>query len=238
MCSVIPRLLSFVISWKLVLHAGEPARDNVDLGVAEAFGEARIELGNTSLGARQRLAPGGRQPQPRGTAVVGIGPLVDQPRLHHPLRQPADAGRPEIERSTRLADQGAVALAQHEQQAALRRGYATVLGLRRHETLQPPLRDIEQVDQAPVRPGAGMVGARVISHAKYLETLPANVKSAIEQDQGRLPPEGIALPYQIKWRPIMRAHQIMTRDVLTVRPNATIEEAAKLMLRHHISGLP
>ena len=26
----------------------------------------------------------------------------------------------------------------------------------------------------------------------------------------------------------MRAHQIMTRDVITVRPNTTIEEAAKL----------
>src|SRR5215469_8381995 len=36
----------------------------------------------------------------------------------------------------------------------------------------------------------------------------------------------------------MRAHQIMTRDVLTVRPDTTIEEAAKLMLRNHISGLP
>jgi CBS-domain-containing membrane protein len=36
----------------------------------------------------------------------------------------------------------------------------------------------------------------------------------------------------------MRAHQIMTRDVITVRPNTTIEEAAKLMLRNHISGLP
>jgi len=36
----------------------------------------------------------------------------------------------------------------------------------------------------------------------------------------------------------MRAHQIMTRDVITVRPDTTIEEAAKLMLRNHISGLP
>jgi len=36
----------------------------------------------------------------------------------------------------------------------------------------------------------------------------------------------------------MRAHQIMTRDVLTVRPDATVEEAAKVMLRNHISGLP
>jgi hypothetical protein len=36
----------------------------------------------------------------------------------------------------------------------------------------------------------------------------------------------------------MRAHQIMTRDVITVRPDTTIEEAAKLMLRNHFSGLP
>lgn len=36
----------------------------------------------------------------------------------------------------------------------------------------------------------------------------------------------------------MRAHQIMTRDVITIGPNASIGEAAKLMLEHHISGLP
>jgi len=36
----------------------------------------------------------------------------------------------------------------------------------------------------------------------------------------------------------MRAHQIMTRPVFTILPNATILEAANLMLRRHISGLP
>jgi CBS domain-containing protein len=36
----------------------------------------------------------------------------------------------------------------------------------------------------------------------------------------------------------MRAHQIMTRDVITVTADASIAEAANLMLRHHISGLP
>jgi CBS domain-containing protein len=36
----------------------------------------------------------------------------------------------------------------------------------------------------------------------------------------------------------MRAHQIMTRRVVTVKPQATILEAANLMLQHHISGLP
>lgn len=36
----------------------------------------------------------------------------------------------------------------------------------------------------------------------------------------------------------MRAHQIMTPQVITVGAEATITEAIKLMLRHHISGLP
>src|SRR5580692_1743473 len=62
--------------------------------------------------------------------------------------------------------------------------------------------------------------------------------SAIARDQSWPSPEDVASRYQIKRRPIMRAHQIMTRDVITVRPDTTIEEAAKLMLRNHISGLP
>jgi CBS domain-containing protein len=36
----------------------------------------------------------------------------------------------------------------------------------------------------------------------------------------------------------MRAHQIMTKDVITVTPQASIEEAAKIMLQTRISGLP
>jgi CBS domain-containing protein len=36
----------------------------------------------------------------------------------------------------------------------------------------------------------------------------------------------------------MRAHQVMTRPVVTVTPETTIVEAAKAMLRRHISGLP
>jgi len=36
----------------------------------------------------------------------------------------------------------------------------------------------------------------------------------------------------------MRAHQIMTHSVITITPDATILEAAKTMLRHHVSGLP
>jgi CBS domain-containing protein len=36
----------------------------------------------------------------------------------------------------------------------------------------------------------------------------------------------------------MRAHQIMTRSVITVTPDATILDAANTMLRWHVSGLP
>jgi CBS domain-containing protein len=36
----------------------------------------------------------------------------------------------------------------------------------------------------------------------------------------------------------MRAHQIMTRPVITVTPDTTIVEAANIMLRKHVSGLP
>ncbi len=36
----------------------------------------------------------------------------------------------------------------------------------------------------------------------------------------------------------MRVHQIMTREVITTTPEASILEAAQLMLQHHVSGLP
>jgi CBS domain-containing protein len=36
----------------------------------------------------------------------------------------------------------------------------------------------------------------------------------------------------------MRAHQIMTKNVITVTPRTSIEDAANIMLRSHISGLP
>ncbi len=36
----------------------------------------------------------------------------------------------------------------------------------------------------------------------------------------------------------MRAHQIMTRSVISVTPAATVLEAANVLLRSHISGLP
>ena len=36
----------------------------------------------------------------------------------------------------------------------------------------------------------------------------------------------------------MRADQIMTQNVITIRPEGTIADAAKMMLQHHISGLP
>jgi CBS domain-containing protein len=37
---------------------------------------------------------------------------------------------------------------------------------------------------------------------------------------------------------LMRAHQIMTRPVITVTPEATIVDAANTMLQKHVSGLP
>lgn len=36
----------------------------------------------------------------------------------------------------------------------------------------------------------------------------------------------------------MRAHQTMSRQVITIRPEASIADAIKVMLAHHISGLP
>jgi CBS domain-containing protein len=36
----------------------------------------------------------------------------------------------------------------------------------------------------------------------------------------------------------MRAHQIMTRSVITVTPDTTIMDAANIMLQRHVSGLP
>jgi CBS domain-containing protein len=36
----------------------------------------------------------------------------------------------------------------------------------------------------------------------------------------------------------MRAHQIMTKNVVAVTPHTSIEDAAKIMLQTHISGLP
>jgi CBS domain-containing protein len=36
----------------------------------------------------------------------------------------------------------------------------------------------------------------------------------------------------------MRAHHIMAKDCITVTPHTTIEEAARIMLQTHISGLP
>ena len=36
----------------------------------------------------------------------------------------------------------------------------------------------------------------------------------------------------------MRAHQIMTRKVISVRPDTSVVDAANIMLQQHISGLP
>src|SRR5215475_1995474 len=49
--------------------------------------------------------------------------------------------------------------------------------------------------------------------------------------------EPIQREFQLKELP-MRAHQIMTRPVITVSPETTIVDAANLMLQRHVSGLP
>jgi len=36
----------------------------------------------------------------------------------------------------------------------------------------------------------------------------------------------------------VRAKDVMTRDLISVTPDATVLQAARLMLQHHISGLP
>jgi len=36
----------------------------------------------------------------------------------------------------------------------------------------------------------------------------------------------------------MKAQDVMTRDVITIDPNSTVLQAARLMLQHHVSGLP
>ena len=36
----------------------------------------------------------------------------------------------------------------------------------------------------------------------------------------------------------MKAHHIMTHNVITIAPDASIVDAARLMLDNHVSGLP
>ncbi|OYU88922.1 MAG: hypothetical protein CFE29_15320 [Bradyrhizobiaceae bacterium PARB1] len=36
----------------------------------------------------------------------------------------------------------------------------------------------------------------------------------------------------------MKAHEIMTRNVVTIAPDASIHDAAQMMIDHHVSGLP
>jgi CBS domain-containing protein len=36
----------------------------------------------------------------------------------------------------------------------------------------------------------------------------------------------------------MRAHQIMTRKIISVTPDTSVADAANIMLQRHISGLP
>jgi CBS-domain-containing membrane protein len=42
----------------------------------------------------------------------------------------------------------------------------------------------------------------------------------------------------IQWEIVMKVSDVMTRRVISISPQATILEAIKLMLKHHVSGLP
>jgi CBS domain-containing protein len=44
--------------------------------------------------------------------------------------------------------------------------------------------------------------------------------------------------FELDWRFAMKAKDVMTSTVISVQPNATILQAARQMLQHHISGLP
>jgi CBS domain-containing protein len=37
---------------------------------------------------------------------------------------------------------------------------------------------------------------------------------------------------------MLKAKDIMTKDVITVKPNVTIEDLARVFIKHHISGIP
>ena len=41
-----------------------------------------------------------------------------------------------------------------------------------------------------------------------------------------------------KWRPAMKAKDVMTSPVISVEPDASIWQAVRIMLQRHISGLP
>jgi hypothetical protein len=135
-------------SGKFALQASEPAGDNVDLGVGKSVREARVDFGEPRFRLRQRRAAGRRQPEPPCPPVIRISPPFDQVRRRHPVHQPADARRAEIERRARLAHQHAITLAQHEQQPGLRGRDPALLSLHRDPTLQPALRDAEQENQS------------------------------------------------------------------------------------------
>jgi CBS domain-containing protein len=46
------------------------------------------------------------------------------------------------------------------------------------------------------------------------------------------------MPYEKAMEAAMKAEDVMTRDVISIDPDATVLQAARLMLQHHISGLP
>jgi CBS-domain-containing membrane protein len=69
--------------------------------------------------------------------------------------------------------------------------------------------------------------------ATYLQPC---VRTLIPVKEDRPGPSNMV--FKLNKETTMRAHQIMTRSVITVTPDATVLEAANVMLRHHVSGLP
>src|SRR6266702_831823 len=121
-CSVMGLLLLFLwISWKLVLNARQPARDDVDLRAGKSFCQRRIDLSRASLRLCQRGAALRRQPDTPGAPVFAVGPPLDQLCRRRAVDEARNTGRTEIERSARLAHQNAVLLAEDKQQPRLRR---------------------------------------------------------------------------------------------------------------------
>ncbi len=119
---------------------------------------------------RQRRAAGRRQPKPPRAAVIRIGAPLDQARRGHPIHQPADAGRTEVERRARLAHQHPVPLTENKEQAGLRGRYPVLLRPCRDPALQPALRDVEQEDEAAILARLMRRGGfeKFSSHAKYI----------------------------------------------------------------------
>jgi len=67
---------------KFCLEAGQPARDDFDFGVGEAFVESRVQFRPRQLWIVRALSA--LRPSATGAPVVQVGALLDRPGLDHP----------------------------------------------------------------------------------------------------------------------------------------------------------